>query len=446
MITQETWSVSNLIKYINNKFSSDAYLKNTMVKGEIVGLVKHSSGHWYFSLKDEKSSIHCAMFRGYNQSVNFLPKNGDEVVVRASANVFETRGELQLIVTEMQPYGIGNFLIQFERIKERMQEKGYLDEAHKRPLPPYPEKIAVVCGKTTHGLEDIRITVSKRWPVAQLVEFSAIVQGKEAVNSIRDALQRANQSDCDMIILARGGGSIEDLWCFNDESLAIDIYNSRLPVVTGIGHEPDITIADLVADLRAATPTAAAMKSVPDKVEVQAQISGYLNIIEQLMENRLNNSYQQLDYTNSVLDSYCLRIQALGSELNSYKNILRLSSEKMLDDFRNRASNSLQQAEKALSQRVSDHGNRITLLTNSLNNAVTHKLSLSENRYDALLQRLELVNPLNTLKRGYALGYQGGKLIKKIEEVDLNEDLTLRLQDGRIDCRPLRIEKGENHG
>ncbi|MBR0385505.1 MAG: exodeoxyribonuclease VII large subunit, partial [Erysipelotrichaceae bacterium] len=330
---EDTLTISALITYINSRLYNDSNLLNVRVTGELGNFSSYKgSGHWYFTLKDATASIRCAMFRGYNSTVDFMPKEGEMLVATGNINIYESRGELQLIVTLLQQAGQGNFYVQFEKIKAKLAPLGYFDESRKKPIKQFPEQISVVTGANTAALQDIRITIAKRWPAVRVLEVYAIVQGKEAIKSVTDALKTADSQGSDTIILARGGGSVDDLWCFNDESIAKTIFECKTPVITGIGHEIDFTIADLVADARAATPTAAAQRATPDQTEVRNAISSHLSIMKTVMDRKLQNKMQSLDIAESMLERFRLNVSNTVTSLRRYRSIIYLSLTKLIEN------------------------------------------------------------------------------------------------------------------
>ena len=417
---ENIWSISQLVTYIKGKLRADFNLQKIRLQGELGNFSDYKgSGHWYFTLKDEYASIKCAMFRGYNNLVEFSPKNGDMVIVTGTVNIFDARGELQIVVTEMSPAGQGNFYIQFEKTRKKLEPLGYFAEERKKPIPAYPSQISVVTGANTAALQDIRITINNRWPNIVLREEYAIVQGKEAIDSIVNALQRADTHGSDVIILARGGGSVDDLWCFNDEKIAEAIFRCKTPVITGIGHEIDTTIADLVADARAATPTAAAQRATPDRNEVIKKINSCLSDMKYNITAKLQNYYQVNDHNHTVLDNYADRGLEYLRTIESYRHIMGLSLSRNIDLNEERY--------KSLLERIDRNAH---LFYNN-----------SAYRYRRVIDILENVNPLKVLKRGYSLTRQDGRVIKSINDVDMNSEMTVTYQDGNLKVKPLEKEE-----
>ena len=272
-------SVSQLSFYLKSILDNDLVLNNLLVKGEISNLKYHPSGHIYFSLKDNDSVVKCVMFSSYASKLKVTLKEGEKIIVNGSLSLYPAGGSYQIYVKGLEKDGLGNLYLEFERLKKDLEQKGLFSELHKKSLKQFPFKIGVISGKTGAGLRDILTIIKRRWPIAEIIVFPCLVQGTGASESIIKALEEASNFDLDVTILARGGGSQEDLWCFNDERLAYAIYNYKNPIITGIGHEIDFTIADFVSDCRAPTPSGAAEISTPDINEIRELIKGYQNII-----------------------------------------------------------------------------------------------------------------------------------------------------------------------
>ena len=355
------------------------------------------------------------MFRGMNSHVSFLPKNGDSVIATGNVSIFEKSGQMQLIVVSMEPAGQGNFYAQFEKTRRKLEPLGYFDESRKKPLPLFPRTISVVTGANTAALQDVRITLRKRWPV-ELREVYATVQGNEAIESIISALREVDSQNSDVIILARGGGSVDDLWCFNDERIAEAIFRCKTPVVTGIGHEIDTTIADLVADRRAATPTAAAVASTPDFREVLDSVKKQRETIAKALINRLNQNGQLLDYDYSRLLAFRNRILELHNRISNGRNILSLALLSHRQNADVILSWTLQQMEYGLKNKCQNSSNRLAALTAALDS----------------------LSPLKTISRGYIISQQKGKIIKSVKEIDEEENIRLTYSDGKIDVRVVK--------
>ena len=299
-MSQNAYSVSELLHNIKINLESTPAFRSFWLKGEISNYTAHRSGHWYFTLKDEGARVSCIMFANYTLGVHFPVKEGDKVLVKASVSVYPPQGSLQITVSQMSLDGIGDLFLQFEKLKKKLYEEGLFDPAHKKSLPRYPESIGIITGAKTAALQDILKTLNLRWPGLQTTIYESLVQGEGAASQIMAQLQRADQQGHQVLILARGGGSIEDLWAFNDERLARVLYQLKTPLVTGIGHEVDVTIADYVADLRAATPTAAAQAVVRDFREVQTETKQLARILQKLIKQRLDKAQDECQCAQTI--------------------------------------------------------------------------------------------------------------------------------------------------
>ena len=280
--------VSKLVRYLKNKLDGDANLSNVSIFGELSNFHSHNSGHLYFTVKDEKAALSCVMFSSSARRLNFKPKNGDKVELTGSVSLFETTGAMQLYVSSMRLQGLGDLYAQYERLKAKLYEEGYFSAEHKKAKPNlYPNKVAVLCGDASAAMSDIKICFARRWPLANVDYYPVLVQGLDAPENIINTLLKVDEMGYEYIILARGGGSFEDLFCFNDERLVKTIYSLKTFTVTGIGHEQDFTLSDFVADLRAATPTAAVELITPDIKKVEELLSEYKDSLNESVNYKL---------------------------------------------------------------------------------------------------------------------------------------------------------------
>ncbi len=386
-------TVSELTKRISFALA-DPVFQNLAVEGEISNFVHHTSGHMYFSLKDAHSRIKAVMFRSRNRLLAFVPKNGDTVIAFGSLGVYEPNGEYQLYVEMLLAQGVGDLHLAFEQLKAKLEQEGLFDSARKKPLPALPRKIGVITSPTGAALRDIIRVLTRRYPGVQVLVFPALVQGEGAPESLIKALQLAQTSDCDVLIMGRGGGSFEELNAFNDEQLARAIARSNIPVVSAVGHETDFTIADFVADLRAPTPSAAAELVVPLQEELQRAVAA--------LERRLAG--------------------ALERKISAERRFLRqLTSSAALQrpDYR----------VNQLRQRLDDLLTGLTLHS-------THKLALHRSRLGSAAARLETLSPLNTLGRGYAIcSDEQGRVLRSADQVDPGDTVNVTLYRGRLLCR-----------
>lgn len=393
-VSPKVYTVSTLNNYIKDMIDSDITLRELFIVGEISNFKAHSSGHMYMTLKDEKSAIKAVMFKGNASRLKFMPADGMSVIVFGSVSVFQRDGQYQLYIQNMQPDGIGSLTLAFEQLKEKLMKEGLFAAEHKKELPRYPKTVGVVTSDTAAAFEDIKNVLKRRWPMADILLSPTKVQGEAAVPEIIKAITSLDESGrADVIILARGGGSIEDLWCFNDERVARTIYSCKTPLITGVGHEIDYTIADFVADYRAPTPSAAAEVSVPDIRTELSDISKMRLHIQRTVTNMLNSYKDSLDFIRSK---------------NVLKSPLGLIDERrlILDGYYDRMSS-----------------------------CMTSVFTAQKNRFELEMRRLDAFSPLKVLGRGYAIAEKDGRVIKSINDVSLSDDISLKVADGKISCK-----------
>lgn len=392
-------TVSVINRYIKHKIDSDENLQTVYIKGEISNFKWHSSGHLYFSIKDETSKINAIMFKSYADKITFKPQDGSKVLIIGRISVYEATGNYQIYVEDMQEDGVGNLYIAFEKLKKKLQEEGLFDEDHKKTLPKYPTKIGVITANTGAAIRDIVSTIERRYPITQIYLFPSLVQGEFAKEDIVKNIQLADTYDLDVLIVGRGGGSIEDLWPFNEEVVARAIYDAKVPIISAVGHEVDYTIADFVADLRAPTPTGAAELAVPNLIDLQ-------NYLKQLTIRSNENMLKKLHFESLKLDGF----------KNSYviKNPMIIYENKK---------------------------QKLDILQDNLQKIILQKMDKTNQKMQNLIEKLELVNPLNILKRGFSLTYKDDKIVKQIKDIQENDTLKIRYHDGKISV----IVKEINH-
>ena len=382
-------SVTELNSYIKNKIADDEYLNNVLIKGEISNFKNHYTGHMYFTLKDENSLIKCVMFKTYAQKLNFMPKDGMKVFVLGGVSVFERDGVYQIYVKAMQEDGVGILYKKYEELKQRLEQEGYFAEEHKKAIPQMPKIIGVLTSQTGSVIRDIINVSTRRNPNVNIRLYPVPVQGEGAAEKIADGIKFMNKNQlADVLILARGGGSLEDLWPFNEEIVAHAIYNSEIPVISAVGHETDFSISDFVADLRAPTPSAAAELAVPDVYEVKQKI-------------------------------------------NSYQNRLRISLVKKVEIMKLRY-------EKCMSSRVfkeplrniNDNYLKLDTYIKKLENIIKTKQKEEKTKYVELVAKLDTLSPLKTLTRGYSLVEKNNNIIKSAKDVNTGDKIDLKFSDG----------------
>ena len=409
-------SVSELNVYIKSYLENNYFLQDVYVKGEISNLKIHSTGHLYLSLKDEYSKINAIMFSSAAKKMLFTPKDGMKVLVTGRISVYEATGNYQIYIDEMLEDGIGNLYIAFEQLKEKLKNEGLFDSAHKRKIPRIPSRVGIITAPTGAAIKDILSTIKRRYPLCETILFPSLVQGDNAKDDIVRNIELANNYELDVLIVGRGGGSIEDLWPFNEEIVARAIYNSKIPVVSAVGHEIDFTIADYVADLRAPTPTGAAEMVVPNT----SDLINYLNQLKIRLNECINKKvkYNEL-YLDSIKNSFVIK-----NPLIMYEN-RKQKLDIMLDKINNIIAKKIDNFKVKMNYIKANYtlNNPTVLYKDDI-----HKLNL-------LVEKLELLNPLAILKRGYTVTYQNDKIIKSIKDIDTKNTLKIKFFDGFIDVK-----------
>ena len=389
----KVYTVSELNGFIKNMLEGEPALAQLAVKGELSNYKIYPSGHHYFTLKDAEGTLRCVMFKSSASRLRFRPENGMKVVAMGRVAVYMRDGAYQLYCTGLTPEGVGDLYVAYEQLKEKLLKEGLFDEAHKKPLPPFPGRIALITSGAGAAVRDMIRILGKRWPLAKVIVMPVRVQGTEAPPEIVGAIRYANRYRvADLIITGRGGGSIEDLWAFNDERVARAIFESELPVISAVGHEPDVTIADFVADLRAATPSNGAELAVADQSEIYESLGSMRSRVTAAMQRRLDSARERL------------ATLAANRELKSPMTYI---------------------------------GDRRLLLdreTERLGAAASARLGRERSRFAALAAGLDAMSPLKVLGRGYAVAQRGGEVLKSVEGVRPGEQVDLRLRDGVLSC------------
>ena len=382
-------SVSDLNKYIKDKIADDEYLNNILIKGEISNFKHHYTGHLYFTLKDEKSLIKCIMFKSYAQKLNFEPKDGMKVYILGSVSVFERDGVYQIYAKVMEEDGLGDLYTKYQKLKEELERKGLFEENHKQNIPMMPKVIGVLTSQTGSVIRDIINVSTRRNPNVYIRLLPVPVQGEGAAEKIAEGIAYMNQNQlADVIILARGGGSLEDLWPFNEEIVAYSIYESTIPIISAVGHETDFSISDFVADLRAPTPSAAAELAVPDIYEVKQKINTYQNRLKMALTKKLEIMKLRYDkcMSSSVFREPTRRIQENYIKIDSY--------------------------------------------VKQLENSINRIKEKNKNKYIELVAKLDTLSPLKTLTRGYSIIEKDGEIIKSVASLKTEDEISIRLKDG----------------
>lgn len=414
-MNSEALSVTDVNTYLKTIMDNDPFLNYVYIKGEISNLKFHTRGHLYFSLKDENSKINAVMFNYKNMNIDFVPEDGMNVLVKGKISVFVNGGSYQITVTNMKQDGIGNLYILFEELKKKLKNEGLFDEEHKKKLPRIPKKIGVITASTGAAVRDIISTINRRFPLAEIILFPSLVQGSGAKENLVKMIETADKSDVDVIILGRGGGSIEDLWAFNEEIVARAVYNAKKPIVSAVGHEIDFTICDFVADLRAPTPTGAAELVVPSKLEIQKYLSDY--------NSRL------LSVITSKISTYKTTLKKLESSyiLNNPKSMYEVEEQK-LDSI-------LEKLGSLMGHTLEKSKLKLENLTKNITPNILYKLDKNKSHLETLEQKLELLNPENILKKGYSLTIKDGKIITNVSELKDGDTITTKLSIGTINSK-----------
>lgn len=444
---ENVFSVSEVTQHI--KHVIDSYVQPLFVEGEIANMTWHSSGHMYFSLKDAEATLRAVFFRNWNKLLQFKPKDGDQVVCYGSVTVFEKSGQYQLNVSRMYSSGKGNLQKQFEELKEKLSKEGLFEKERKRALPAYPETIGVITSATGAAFQDIRNIITRRYPCRVLL-YPATVQGKSAAGELIAGLEYFNKErSVDVIIIGRGGGSQEDLFCFNDEMLARAIASSSIPVVSAVGHEIDFTIADFVADLRAPTPSAAAELVVPDKTELLRFVKQAASKLRHCADIELMRFEAELTKMQAKLQGYHPReyYQKLSQRLD--EAVMRFLYSKRTIELKQQQVSYLQSRmqisvarHSAAKLQVQRHALHQT--QKQLDNTILTVLHQKKTQFNQLQTQLQELSPLLALQRGYALLKRGKQLIRSVNEVDLLDDLELTLSDGSLDVSVNAIHASDN--
>ncbi len=415
-------TVSAITKYLKFKFEQDPNLIKVYLKGEISNFKAHTSGHYYFSIKDDNSKINAIMFKRDTTKLNFIPKEGTKVLVEGSIRIYESSGSYQIYVSDMQEDGVGNLYIAFEKLKKKLQAEGLFDEKYKKPLPKIPKRVGIVTASTGAAVKDILSTIKRRFPLCETYLFPCLVQGENASLDIVDKVKQADKYNLDVLIVGRGGGSFEDLNCFNDEELARTIFACSTPVISAVGHEIDFTIIDYVADFRAPTPTGAAEVAVPNIADIMHSLKQYNIRLNEAINKKVN--YLSL-YLDSVKNSFVIKNPEIMFE--NKKQTLDILNEKI-----NNLINSKIEKTKVELYHYKNH----YILNNPVNLYKEHS-----NKLTNIIDKLKLVNPLNVLDRGYTLTYIDDKVITSSKEVKEGSTIKTKFKDGYVLAKVEEVKK-----
>ena len=406
-------TVSAMTRYLKHKFDTDQNLRHVFLKGEISNFKAHTTGHMYFSVKDEASKINAIMFASSARKLNFVPADGMKVLLVGRISVYEATGNYQIYVEQMMEDGIGNLYVAFEKLKKQLASEGLFAPEHKKKIPKIPERVGIVTAATGAAIKDILSTIKRRYPICETILFPSLVQGDAAAEDIVRNIKLAQTYDLNVLIIGRGGGSIEDLWPFNEEIVARAIYECPIPTISAVGHEIDYTIADFVADLRAPTPTGAAEIAVPNMVDLQKLLAQFRIRLNEGIYKKVN--YQRL-YLESVQNSFVLKNPMMMFD----------GKKQALDYLLERANQSVLKKVERMRTHM-DHIKQNYLLLHPEELYKEEKLKLG-----TLMEKLELVNPMNVLKRGYTLTYLEDHTIGNAEDLSVGDQVKIKFHDGTI--------------
>ena len=415
-------TVGALTRYIKYKLDNDQYLQDIYIKGEISNFKKHSRGHFYFTIKDEESRISAIMFSSQTSSVTFEPVDGTKVLVRGRISVFPSTGNYQIYVNEMIEDGVGNLYALYEKLKADLKKEGLFNPEHKKEIPKLPNRIGVITAPTGAAIRDIISTINRRYPICEVILFPSLVQGKEAKEDIVRNIKLADTYDLDTLIVGRGGGSIEDLWAFNEEIVARAIYECKTPVISAVGHEVDFTIADFVADKRAETPTGAAEIAVPSK-------SDLLKLINQLTLRSSKSINDKINTEKKILD----RIRS-SYILSNPMSIYEIKEQKL--------DNLIEKSTTSLLNILNNNKLRLSTLKRSYIFKTPNKIFENKvNNYNNILNKLDVLNPLNTLKRGYSITKLNNNVITNIKDIKIKDKIDITLENGFINAEVIDVKE-----
>jgi len=426
-------SVSQLNRNVRHLIETQLPL--LWVEGEISNFARPGSGHWYLTLKDDQAQVRCAMFRNANQRVAFQPANGTQVLVRCRAGLYEGRGEYQLVIEHMEEAGFGALQRQFEQLKQKLTAEGLFDNQHKQPMPKSVRHIGVITSSTGAAVKDILSVLNRRFPAIKISIFPTMVQGEQAAGQIVQAIADANQyGQCDALIVGRGGGSLEDLWPFNEEAVARAIFTSEIPVVSAVGHEVDFTIADFVADLRAPTPSAAAELLSPDGGEMLNQFEGFEILLAEAVTRKIRHLEQRTDYLQKRLQHPGRKLQEQAQHLDHLDIRLRRAIAGKMQQQRA----TMQNLQDALTRQnpvdaITQHRQAVAKAVKQMIRAVSQQLELKQSKATQAMHLLDTVSPLKTLGRGYSIIRDtNNRVIKTVADVKIGDQLRGQLMDGEM--------------
>lgn len=437
-------TVTALTKYLKYKFDTDDNLRKVYIKGEISNFKAHTTGHLYFSIKDEGSIIKAIMFASNAKKLTFEPKEGSKVLVTGTVSVYPSTGNYQIYVDSIEEDGIGNLYIEFEKLKAKLSSEGLFDSKYKKEIPKYPSSIGIVTASTGAAIRDILSTIKRRYPICKTYLFPCLVQGEYASQDIVAKIKEANHYPLDVLIVGRGGGSFEDLNCFNNEEVARTIFDSKIPIISAVGHEVDFTIADFVADLRAPTPTGAAEMAVPNLVDVKNRIEQYSIRLKEAIYKKIKLKKLYLD---SVKNSFVIKnpklmyqnviqhldtlMEKLNTTILKKINVSKLTLEHLKSSYIFKNPNSLYDNQKE----------DLYVLNYRLYQSMKNIVIKEKNNLNNVINKLTLLNPLTILDRGYNIAYKDNEIVKTVSSIQVNDNLKIKMGDGELMVRVNEVKK-----
>ncbi|MCD8828134.1 exodeoxyribonuclease VII large subunit [Staphylococcus gallinarum] len=438
----EYLSITALTKYIKYKFDQDPHLQSVLIKGELSNFKKHSSGHLYFNVKDNNSLINAMMFKGNASKLDFEPKEGDEVLIEARVSVFEKRGNYQIYVNKMQLDGVGNLYQKLEQLKKKLTKEGFFNQEYKKPIPKYPKKIAVLTAGTGAAIRDIHSTINSRYPLVEQIQLNTLVQGAQAEKDIIDKIQQADQLGVDTIIIGRGGGSIEDLWNFNEETVVKAIFDCQTPIISAVGHETDFTLSDFVADVRAATPTQAAVIATPDQFELRQYLTQTKLSLTRYIKQYIQQQQKYLDHVSSyykfktptlLYDQQIQKRDELERQLNLIIDLKLKRESQSLQLLANRLNL------KNFKQHITSEQQKLSQQHDKLNKQINALLTTFKNDLGRKLESLNNLSPTNTMLRGYTIVNKDDSVITSTQDLSAGDNIELTMKDGVVDAQVKKV-------
>ncbi len=442
-MSEEYVTVSALTKYIKYKFDKDPHLGRVYLTGEISNFRLRPT-HQYFSLKDENAIISATMFQSAFKKIQFRPEEGMKVLVIGKVSVFEKSGQYQINIEHMEPDGVGALYLAYEQLKKKLEAEG-LFSLPKKPIPQFPKKIAILTSESGAVIQDIQTTVARRFPIVQLVLYPTVVQGVHAVNSILKNLDLVEQEEYDVVIIGRGGGSIEDLWAFNEEPVVRRVAELSIPVISSVGHETDTTLIDFVSDMRAATPTAAAEIATPVLMEIHQQLRNLQTRLEQALSRQLQIKRERMQaLANASIFQNPERIyQVYQQRVDQLEMRLQQIMQQSVQHKRQQLVKNQHRLELGSpSRRVQTEKQALQYLAKRLEQAQGQLMKDKKQQFQRVIQQLDLLSPLKIMNRGYGILQQEETIIKSVDQLEVNQELTIQLVDGTVRSKVTSVEKG----